>query len=162
MGSPHVRGWSWASVGCSVLCCNDGYCNSHWCEDLQLVAHNVGWQGLVHHRNEVRHRTCHVVHCWWFVGCYTLRCTIRHAADRHLLHRCPLPLRVVWWNGVRLVLRFLLLVAKSVRQDAERKTGFMELLADGYWYEPHIWPHAHSWFAGPATPYVCMDRSSRR
>ena len=44
----------------------------------------------------------------------------RHPADRHLLHRRPLPLRALRRRPVRLLRRLLLLVAEGVRLRAER------------------------------------------
>ena len=53
----------------------------------------------------------------------------RHPADRHLLHRRPLPLRAVRWRLLRLHRRLLLLVAEGVRHHAQRDARQVELLA---------------------------------
>ena len=76
----------------------------------------------------------------------------RHAADRHLLHRRPLPLRAVRRCGVRHLRRLLLLVAEDVRQDAQRDARQVELLAHGHRHEPHVRADAHPRPAGSAAP----------
>ena len=56
---------------------------------------------------------------------------VGHPADRHLLHRRPLPLRAVRRRRARLLRRLLLLVAEGVRQVPQREARQVELLADG-------------------------------
>ena len=119
MGSPHVRYWTWAYLGCSVFHLDHGNRGPYWCQDRQLDAHAVGWQVVVYYRNEVCNWSDRFVHNRWFVGRYPLSRTIRHPADRYLLCRCPLPLCVVRWSRVWVVLWLLLLVAKNVWQDAQ-------------------------------------------
>ena len=45
---------------------------------------------------------------------------VGHAADRHVLHRRPLPLRALRRRSPRTLRRLLLLVAEGVRSHAER------------------------------------------
>ena len=80
------------------------------------------WGGKlrVHHGDAVRHRPRRRVHDRRAVRRHPRRGAVRHAADRHLLHRRPLPLRAVRRRRARLLRRLLLLVAEGVRQVPER------------------------------------------
>ena len=62
-------------------------------EDPQLDRHDVRRQALVHDGDEVRHRPRRDVHHRRSVRRDPRGVAVRPAADRHLLHRRPLPLR---------------------------------------------------------------------
>ena len=90
------------------------------------------------------------------------RGAVGHAADRHLLHRRPLPLRAVRRRRARPLRRLLLLVAEGLRQDAQREARQVELLADDHRHEPDVRADAHPRPAGPAAAHVRLDRGPRR
>ena len=87
----------------------------------------------------------------------------RHPADRHLLHRRPLPLRALRWRRPRLLRRLLLLVAEGLRQHAQRDARQVELLADAHRLQPDLRADAHPRPAGqPRRMYVWTDQRRRR
>ena len=106
----------------------------------------------------LRHRPGRRVHDRRPVGRHPRRVAVRHAADRHLLHRRPLPLRAVRRRRLRPVRRLLLLVAEGLRPHAQRAARQVELLADGRRHEPHVRADAHRRSAGPAPAHVPLRR----
>ena len=79
---------------------------------------------------------------------------VRHPADRHLLHRRPLPLRALRRRRPRLLRRLLLLVAEGLRPHAQRDARQVELLADAHRLQPHVRADAHPRPAGHAPPHL--------
>ena len=96
------------------------------------------------------------------VGSHPRRGAVRHAADRHVLHRRPLPLRALRRCRARVLRRLLLLVAEGVRQVPQREARQVELLADDHRHEPDVRADAHHGAAGPTTPDVHHDRGPGR
>ena len=77
----------------------------------------------------------------------------RHPADRHLLHRGPLPLRDLRRRRARPVRRALLLVAQGVGPLPQRAPGQLELLDHAGGVQPHLRPDAHPGSAGDVAPH---------
>ena len=65
------------------------------------------------HADAVLDRPGHDVHHRWPLGRHPRRRPGRHPADRHLLHRRPLPLRALRWRLPRLHRRHVLLLAEG-------------------------------------------------
>ena len=122
------------------------------------------WGGklLVHHGDAVRDRSDRAVHDRRPVGRHPRRGAVRHAADRHLLHRRPLPLRAVRRRRARHLRRPLLLVAEGLRQAAQREVGQGQLLDDGRRAQPDVRADAHHRPPGPAAAHVPDHRRACR
>ena len=107
-------------VGGRVHAVDDVHRRSHRREDHQLDHDDVGRPAAVHHVDAVRRRPHHRVHHRRPVRRHPRHLAVGHAADRHLLHRRPLPLRAVRRRDLRDLRRLLLLVAEDLRPDAQR------------------------------------------
>ncbi len=114
------------------------------------------WGGklTLHHGDVVRRRSGGRVHDRRPLGRYPRGGAVGHPADRHLLHRRPLPLRAVRRRRARVLRRLLLLVAEGVRQVPQREARQVELLVDDHRHEPDVRPDAHHRPAGPAPAHV--------
>ncbi len=144
----------------SVVCVrhrDDGDRHPDRRQDRQLDADDVGRQAALHGGDDVCHRTRRRVHDRRAVGRHPRRGAVGHPADRHLLHRRPLPLRAVRRRRARLLRRVLLLVAEGVRQVPVREARPVELLADDHRHELDVRADAHHRSAGPATTDVRVD-----
>ena len=141
-----------------VLRGHDGDRHPDGRQDRQLDADDVGRQAALHHGDAVRHRPGRRVHDRRTVRRHPRRGAVGHPADRHLLHRRPLPLRAVRRRRARVLRRLLLLVAEGLRQVPVREARQVELLADDHRHEPDVRPDAHHRPAGPAAAHVRVDR----
>ena len=101
----------------------------------------------------------HVHHRWPVRREPRLR-PVRHPADRHLLHRRPLPLRALRRRTARAVLRHVLLVAQVLRPHAQREAGQVALLAHAGRLQPDLRPHAHPGPAGHDAPHLHLHRGT--
>ena len=126
-------------------------------QDHQLDADHVGRQAALHHGHVVRHGAHRRVRHRRAVGCHPRRVTVGHAADRHLLHRRPHPLRAVRRHRARVLRRLLLLVAEDLRQVPQRAHRQVELLADAHRHELDVRADAHHRPAGPTAADVRVD-----
>ena len=103
---------------------------------INWIADHVGRPAALHHGDALRHRPDRGVHHRRAVGRHPRHLAVGHPADRHLLHRRPLPLRALRRRHLRHLRRLLLLVAEDLRPDAQREAGQVELLADGHRHQP--------------------------
>ena len=85
----------------------------------------------------------------------------RHPADRHLLHRRPLPLRALRWRLLRLHGRLVLLLAEGLRLHAQRDARQGQLLDDAPRLQPDLRPHAHPRPPGHEPPHLHLRRRLR-
>ena len=115
VGAPHVRLRPRADLGGRLLGVDDVHRGAHRREDPQLDGHHVGREDHLHHAAAVLDRPGRDVHHRRPVRRHPRGRPGRHPADRHLLHRRPLPLRDLRRRAVRLPRRLLLLVAEGVR-----------------------------------------------
>ncbi len=145
VGAPHVRLGHGSDVDPGLLAGDDVHRRAHRCEDPQLAGHDVRRSAAVHHRHAVLGRPGRHVHHRWTVGREPRVRPGGHPADRHLLHRRPLPLRALRWGVARTVQRDVLLVAEDVRALPGREARQVALLADPDRLQPHLRSPCTSW-----------------